>query len=160
MPIALGVVRIDLPDVDRELEGGLLRAGRIELKSPRDATKASADRAHHHVPHREVDLRVRWIDVPEHLFPLCRRLAHRLLLSVQSTSCLRNLFRSPSVACRRPRYAAGRRSSAPTPPRPMFWSASPRRGAGCRSPITLSSCRSLADLRLASGRPTSSRARC
>src|SRR5437773_5971081 len=74
MPIALGVVRVDLRDVDRALEGGLLRAGRIELKSPRDATKASADRAHHHVPHREVDLSVRWIDVPEHLFPLYCRL--------------------------------------------------------------------------------------
>src|SRR5207245_2210612 len=68
--VALGVVRVDGPDVDGDLEVGLLRRGRVQLQPAAHATEPAADGAHHHVLHREVDLRVRGIDVPEHVFPL------------------------------------------------------------------------------------------
>ena len=68
--VPLRITGRDPLDRRRHLEVALLRLRRIELDAAAHLPEASADRAQHHVLHGKVHRRVRWIDVPEHLFSL------------------------------------------------------------------------------------------
>src|SRR5256885_350761 len=68
--VTLGVAGRDSLDRRRDFEVTLLGLRRIQLDAPADLAEAAANGTQHHVLHRKVHCRVRWIDIPEHLFPL------------------------------------------------------------------------------------------